>query len=434
MGYPWFEAWGLPFHAVALAGVDVDFAKAQLELMLGAAYLHPSGQIPASEWNFSNVDPPVHAWATVFLHRTEQMLHRRSDSDFLKRMFARLLPHYTWWVSRSDRFGKNVFEGGFLGLDNIGVLDRSAALPTGGPIEQADATMWMALFCQNMLEIGIEVASADPTFEELAATFIDHFLGMATAITRVGGIGMWDEEDGFYYDVLRLPNGATRRLKVRLIVGLLPLCATTIVQTQKLNRMPRLDAHFEQAIRRQPELHDDVHPTDESYRSHHGRRMLGLVNRKRLRRMLARMLDEREFLSPFGIRTLSRIHGAHPYVLRAGAKDYCINYRAGESDTPMFAGNSSWRGPIWVPMNVTADSGAIAVVRVLRRQIHRRMPDGLRTDDEPLRSRQRDLFAPYTHLSPRRERPTARLRRHREIPGRPELARLFALLPVFQRR
>ena len=211
--YPWFAAWDLAFHAIALSSVDVDFAKAQLELVLGEMYLHPNGQIPAYEWNFSDVNPPVHAWATIFLHRNEQALHGRSDVDFLKRSFGKLVSNFAWWVNRKDRFGKNVFDGGFLGLDNIGVFDRSSPLPTGGHLEQADATAWMALFCQNMLEIAVEIAVHDPTFEDQAVKFVDHFLSIGNALNRVGQAGMWDEEDGFYYDVLRLPDGSARSIE-----------------------------------------------------------------------------------------------------------------------------------------------------------------------------------------------------------------------------
>jgi hypothetical protein len=350
--YPWFASWPLPFHAVALGAVDVTYAKAQLELMLGPAYLHPSGQVPASEWNFSNVNPPVHAWAAIVLYRVQQILHGRSDVDFLKRVFGKLLPYYTWWVNRRDRFGKTVFEGGFLGIDDIGVLERPGRISSGGDLELADGALWMALFCQNMLEIGIEIASTDATFEDLTAAFIDHFFGIATAINCVGRIGMWDDEDGFYYDVVRLPDGTASRLKVRSMVGLLPLCATAIIEAHQRSRIKTLEAHFEHGIRRQPNLLGAVHPAGENHRGYGGRGMFALVDRERLHRILVRLLDEREFLSPFGIRTLSRIHAAHPWVLRAGTNEYCIRYRPAESDTAMLAGNASWQGPIWMPVNV----------------------------------------------------------------------------------
>jgi hypothetical protein len=350
--YPWYAAWDLAFHAIALSIVDIEFAKSQLELMLREMYLHPSGQIPAYEWNFSDVNPPVHAWATIFLHRAGQTLHGRGDIDFLKRSFGKLLANFTWWVNRKDRFGRNVFEGGFLGLDNIGVFDRSAPLPTGGHLEQADGTAWMALFCQNMLEIAVEIAAEDPTFEDMAVKFVDHFLAISNALNRVGDAGMWDEEDGFYYDVLRQPNGSATRLKVRSLVGLLPLCATTIVEPWQRNRVPKITAHFEERVRRMPALLDGIHHTGEGSRGYGDRGIMAVVSEERLRRMLDRMLDEEEFLSPYGIRALSRAHKDQPYVFRVGTHEYRVDYLPAESDSGMFGGNSNWRGPVWMPINV----------------------------------------------------------------------------------
>ena len=245
--YPWYAAWDLAFHTLPLAIVDPDFAKEQMRLMLKGVYLHPSGQMPAYEWNFSDVNPPVHAFATLFLHRTEQALRGETDLDFLRLAFNKLLLNFTWWVNRKDRFGKNVFEGGFLGLDNIGVFDRSAPLPTGGHLEQADGTAWMALFSQNMLELAIELASHDPTYEDMVLKFVEHFYYIASAMNRPGQDGMWDEEDGFYYDLLRLPDGSAPRLKVRSMVGLLPLCATTVIETWQRERIPRAMAHLRNA-------------------------------------------------------------------------------------------------------------------------------------------------------------------------------------------
>jgi len=350
--YPWFAAWDLAFHAIALSSVDVEFAKDQLELVLREMYLHPNGQIPAYEWNFSDVNPPVHAWATVFLYRNEQALHGRSDVEFLKRSFNKLLANFTWWVNRKDRAGRNVFEGGFLGLDNIGVFDRSAPLPTGGHLEQADGTAWMALFCQNMLEMGVEIAATDPTFEDMAVKFVDHFLAIGSALNHVGQSGMWDEEDGFYYDVLRLPDGSARRLKVRSLVGLLPICATTVVEAWQRERVPKVEAHFRERVRRMPALLDGIHPTGEQARGVADRGIMAVVDGHRLRRILTRMLDEREFLSPFGIRALSQHHQRHPYVVRVGESEYKVAYLPAESDNGMFGGNSNWRGPIWMPMNL----------------------------------------------------------------------------------
>jgi Mannosylglycerate hydrolase MGH1-like glycoside hydrolase domain len=350
--YRWYAAWDLAFHAIALAGVDVDLAKQQLDLLLREIYLHPSGQIPAYEWNFSDVNPPVHAWASIFVYRTEQALRGEGDVAFLKRAFGKLLANFTWWVNRKDRFGKNVFEGGFLGLDNIGVFDRSAPLPTGGHLEQADGTAWMALFCQNMLEMAVEIAGLDPTYQDLAGKFTDHLLWIASAMNRVGGDGMWDERDGFYYDVLRLPDGNATRLKVRSMVGLLPLCATTVIEPWMRERVPVVVEHFQERIRRMPELVESLHPTGPGHFGYGDRGILALVNPTRLRRLLGYLLDENEFLSPYGIRSLSRWHEKHPYVFRVHGDEYRVGYLPAESDTGMFGGNSNWRGPIWFPVNV----------------------------------------------------------------------------------
>ncbi|HEY1251444.1 MAG TPA: glucosidase [Thermoanaerobaculia bacterium] len=349
--YPWYAAWDLAFHTLAFASVDPDFAKDQLELMLRETYLHPSGQIPAYEWNFSDVNPPVQPWATIFIYRMEKAMTGRGDVEFLKESFGKLLANFTWWVNRKDRFGKNVFEGGFLGLDNIGVFDRSAPLPTGGTLEQADGTAWMALFCQNMLEIAVEITAADPTYESLAAKFVDHFLWIAKAMNKVGNDGMWDEEDGFYYDVLRLPDGSASRLKVRSMVGLLPLCATTVIEPWQRERMPELQAQFAERVRRIPELLEGIHPTGPGHRGHADRSIFAVVHPDRLRRILSRMLDENEFLSPYGIRALSRAHREHPYVVHVHGEEYRVSYMPAESDSGMFGGNSNWRGPIWMPVN-----------------------------------------------------------------------------------
>jgi len=349
--YPWYAAWDLAFHAIALSTVDVDFAKEQLDLMLQEVFLHPTGQIPAYEWNFSDVNPPVHAWATIFLYRTEQAFKGQGDLEFLKRSFAKLMLNFSWWVNRKDRFGKNLFEGGFLGLDNIGVFDRSAPLPTGGHLEQADGTAWVALFCQNMLEISVELAAHDSYFEDMAIKFADHFLWIARAMNQAGPDGMWDEEDGFYYDVLRLPDGGASRLKVRSMVGLLPLCATTVIEPWQRERVPRVMKNVGERLQRMPELLESIHPTGPGHLGYADRGITALVNPKRLRRILSRMLDEKEFFSPYGIRALSRYHAEHPYVLNVEGQGYRVNYLPGESDTGMFGGNSNWRGPIWMPVN-----------------------------------------------------------------------------------
>ena len=349
--YPWFAAWDLAFHTLALASVDIDLAKQQLDLLLVGVYLHPTGQIPAYEWNFSDVNPPVHAWATIFLYRTEQALRGRTDLGFLRRVFGKLSANFSWWVNRKDRFGRNLFEGGFLGLDNIGVFDRSAPLPTGGYLEQADGTAWMALYSQNMLEIAVELAVHEPIYEDLAANFLLQFAFIARAMNGLGPDGMWDEEDGFYYDVLRLPDGSATRLKVRSMVGLLPLCAVTIIERWQRERVPRLTARTFERLRRMPELRASVHATGPGHYGVAERGILALVTEERLRRILARMLDENEFLSPYGIRSLSRLHAEHPYSFWAQGQEYRVDYLPAESDTGMFGGNSNWRGPIWLPVN-----------------------------------------------------------------------------------
>ena len=349
--YPWYAAWDLAFHAMALSTVDVDFAKEQLTLLLQSYFLHPSGQIPAYEWNFSDVNPPVHAWATIFLYRTEQALRGSADLGFLERSFQKLMLNFTWWVNRKDRFGKNVFEGGFLGLDNIGVFDRSKPLPGGGYLEQADGTAWMALFCQNMSEIAVELAADVPGYDDIAAKFVDHFLWIAHAMNQVGDTGMWDEEDGFYYDLLRLPDGTATRLKVRSMVGLLPICATTVIEPWQRERVPGATSVFMDRVQRMPELLTYIHPTGPGYRGVNDRGVFALVNPDRLRRILARMLDENEFLSPYGIRALSRYHLDHPYVFSVEGREYQVAYQPAESDSYMFGGNSNWRGPVWMPVN-----------------------------------------------------------------------------------
>ena len=349
--YPWYAAWDLAFHTIALSTVDLDFAKEQLDLMLQEFFLHPTGQIPAYEWNFSDVNPPVHAWATIFLYRTEQALRGEGDLEFLKRSFAKLMLNFSWWVNRKDRFGKNLFEGGFLGLDNIGVFDRSAALPTGGHLEQADGTAWVSMFCQNMLEISVELAAHDSFFEDMAIKFAEHFLFIANAMNQTGPDGMWDEGDGFYYDVLRLPDGSATRLKVRSMVGLLPLCATTLIEPWQRERVPRVTQVLSERLRRRPELLKSIHPTGPAHRGYGERGIFALVDPERLRRILSRMLDEEEFFSPYGIRALSRYHVEHPYVFNVNGQEYRVNYLPAESDTGMFGGNSNWRGPIWMPVN-----------------------------------------------------------------------------------
>jgi Glycosyl hydrolase family 63 C-terminal domain len=348
--YPWYAAWDLAFHTLALSLVDEEFGKQQLDLMLEGRYLHPNGQLPAYEWNFSDVNPPVHAWSTIFTYRLEQVRRGRGDIDWLERSFQKLLLNFTWWVNRKDRTGKNAFEGGFLGLDNIGVFDRSSPLPTGGYLEQADGTAWMALFCQNMLEIAVQLALERPAYAEMAAKFAEHFFWIASAMVHAGDdTGMWDEEDGFFYDVLRLPDGTSQRLKVRSMVGLLPLCAVTVFEGELKTKYPEMSQRFERFLLARPELTAYIH--DPAKIGCSGRSMSAVLNETKLRRVLSRMLDQREFLSPYGIRSLSRYHAEHPYVFHAASQDYSVSYLPAESDTGMFGGNSNWRGPIWMPVN-----------------------------------------------------------------------------------
>jgi hypothetical protein len=349
--YPWYAAWDLAFHTIALLMVDPDFAKRQLDLMLRQDYLHPSGQIPAYEWNFGDVNPPVHAWATIFNYLAEQQNQGEGDLDFLEHAFQKLMLNFTWWVNRKDPTGKNVFDGGFLGLDNIGVFDRSAPLPTGGHLEQADGTAWMALFSQNMLQMALELSKHNRIYEDMVIKFFEHFLWIAAAMDRMGDQEdeMWDEEDGFFYDLLRLPDGQATRLKVRSMVGLLPLCATTIIQPEQFDELTRFKERALWLAKSRPELLANIHDVIE--RGHGGRHLLSILDETKLRRVLARMLDENEFLSPYGIRALSLYHQEHPFVFHVGGQEFRVDYLPGESNTGMFGGNSNWRGPIWMPVN-----------------------------------------------------------------------------------
>jgi hypothetical protein len=347
--YPWYAAWDLAFHVLALTIVDQDFGKRQLDLMLRERYIHPNGQIPAYEWNFGDVNPPVHAWSTIFTYRLEKSRTGAGDIDWLERSFHKLLLNFTWWVNRKDRTGSNVFEGGFLGLDNIGVFDRSAPLPTGGYLEQADGTAWMALFSQNMLEISSELALEKPAYVDMCLKFVEHFLWIASSMIRAGDVGMWDEEDGFFYDVLRLPDGRAQRLKVRSMVGLLPLCAVTVFEREVMKKYPEIGPRFKQFLEARPELTAQIH--DPAKRGVKDRALAAILNETRLRRVLTTMLDENEFLSPYGIRSLSKRHDTQPYVFHTDHQEHRVSYLPAESDSGMFGGNSNWRGPIWMPVN-----------------------------------------------------------------------------------
>ncbi|HEX5111155.1 MAG TPA: hypothetical protein VFV95_22035 [Vicinamibacterales bacterium] len=350
--YPWYAAWDLAFHTIALSQVDFDFAKDQLLLMLRNLYAHPNGQIPAYEWNFSDVNPPVHAWATLFLYHMEERLGR-GDIDFLERSFHGLMLNFSWWINRKDPQGRNVFAGGFLGLDNIGIFDRSAPLPTGGFLDQADGTAWMAFYCQNMLEMALLLAESDPRYEDMAFRFLEHFLWITYAMDRIGTHHneMWDEEDGFFYDLLQLPNGQAMRLKVRSMVGLLPLCASTVLENNA-ERFSRLSELIRLFRKRHPELLRQIAPADESFVGYAERRLVSVCNKEKLQRILKYVLDENEFLSPYGIRSLSRYHQAHPFRFSLEGHEYSVQYLPAESNNGMFGGNSNWRGPIWMPVNM----------------------------------------------------------------------------------
>ena len=359
--YPWYAAWDLAFHTISLSLVDFDFAKEQLLLMLRNLYAHPNGQIPAYEWNFSDVNPPVHAWATLFLYNMEKELGR-ADLRFLERSFQGLMLNFNWWVNRKDPQGRNVFAGGFLGLDNIGVFDRSAPLPTGGHLDQADGTAWMAFYCQNMLEMALILTEYDSAlYEGFAFRFLEHFLWITYAMDRIGENHdeMWDEQDGFFYDLLHFPNGETTRLKVRSMVGLLPLCASTVLDADVLENHPRLQEMIALFRKRHPEVVKHIAPMDEKFIGYGGRRLLSTLNKQKLQRILGYMLDENEFLSPYGIRSLSRYHLEHPFVFHIEGQEYKVQYLPAESNTGMFGGNSNWRGPIWMPVNALIVRGLL---------------------------------------------------------------------------
>jgi hypothetical protein len=351
--YPWYAAWDLAFHCIPLALVDPQFAKDQLVLLTREWYMHPNGQIPAYEWAFGDVNPPVHAWATW---RVYQIDRRRSggegDLEFLERVFHKLMLNFTWWVNRKDAEGRNVFQGGFLGLDNIGVFDRSAELPTGGHIDQSDGTSWMAMYSLNLMRIALELARANPVYQDIATKFFEHFLHIAEAMSGMiadGDVGLWDDTDKFFYDVLHLPDGGKQRLKVRSMVGLIPLFAVETLEPEMLEEVPEFRRRMEWFLRYRPDLAALVSHWEVPGKGH--RRLLSLLRGHRMKRLLARMLDETEFLSDHGIRALSRHHAEHPFRFRAGGTELAVAYRPGESDSGLFGGNSNWRGPVWFPVN-----------------------------------------------------------------------------------
>ncbi len=349
--YPWYAAWDLAFHMIPMALVDPEFAKAQLVLFLREWYMHPNGQIPAYEWAFGDVNPPVHAWAAWRVYKIDRRIRGVADREFLERVFHKLLLNFTWWVNRKDPDGRNVFQGGFLGLDNIGVFDRSAPLPTGGYIEQSDGTSWMGMYCLNMLAMALELAQDDRAYEDVASKFFEHFVYIAHATHHLGGegMGLWDDEDGFFYDVLNVPDGSRCPMKVRSLVGLIPLFAVETFDTEHADRLPGFRRRAQWFIDNNPELREHIAFKD---KPGGGRRvMLSIVTTEQLPKVLRLMLDEEEFLSPHGVRSLSRYHKDHPYVIPVGGQEYRVGYEPAESTTGVFGGNSNWRGPVWFPVN-----------------------------------------------------------------------------------
>jgi hypothetical protein len=349
--YPWYAAWDLAFHCVPLALVDSEFAKEQLMLMVREWYMHPNGQLPAYEWALGDVNPPVHAWAAWRVYKIEKKRHGVGDRIFLERIFHKMLLNFTWWVNRKDTEGRNVFQGGFLGLDNIGVFDRSKPLPTGGFIEQADGTGWRAMYCLNLLAIAMELAKEDPAYEDVASKFWEHFLYIADAINHIGadGEGMWNEQDGFFYDVLHMPDGGHMPLTIRSIVGLIPLFAVETLESKFVDKLPGFKRRMEWFLENREDLTRNVACMKTP--GSHERRLLSIVDGEQLRRVLKFMLDENEFLSPYGVRALSRFYKEHPYVLPVNGSRYTVSYEPAESTTGLFGGNSNWRGPIWFPIN-----------------------------------------------------------------------------------
>ena len=349
--YPWYASWDTAFHCVALALVDPDFAKEQLTLLLREWYLHPNGQLPAYEWQFGDVNPPVHAWAAWRVYKIEKRVRGGADRTFLERVFHKLLINFTWWVNRKDPDGLNVFEGGFLGLDNIGLFDRSAPLPTGGHLEQSDGTSWMGMYCLNMLAMALELSREEPGYQDVASKFFEHFIYIAQAMNDVGteGIALWDEQDGFYYDALHFPDGAQQFLKIRSMVGLVPLFAVETLEPEMLAKLPGFTARMQWFLDNVPAARRHI---DMSQRSAVGvRHLLSLVSREQLLRVLGYMLDQNEFLSPYGVRALSKFHRDHPYIVRFDGTEYRVDYEPAESRSGTFGGNSNWRGPVWFPSN-----------------------------------------------------------------------------------
>ena len=349
--YPWYAAWDLAFHTLPIALIDPEWARRQLILLLREWYMHPNGQLPAYEWALGDVNPPVHAWAAWQVYQIIRRTTGEADTVFLEKVFHKLLLNFTWWVNRKDAEGKNVFQGGFLGLDNIGVFDRSAPLPTGGHIDQADGTAWMAMYCLNMLGIALELARTRPAYEDVATKFFEHFIYIADAVSHIGGedVGLWDEQDGFYYDVLHLPDDTLVPLKIRSFVGLIPLFAVETLEPDLLEKLPRFKRRMDWFIKYRPHLIDNICPLTRPGAG--GRFLVALIQERQLGRVLKRMLDPGEFLSDYGLRSLSRYHAEHPYTFEADGQAHTVRYEPAESTTHLFGGNSNWRGPVWFPLN-----------------------------------------------------------------------------------
>jgi hypothetical protein len=348
--YPWFAAWDTAFHTIPFSMIDPDFAKRQLSRLTREWYMHPNGQIPAYEWAFGDVNPPVHAWGAWRVYKIEKKIYDKSDKLFLESVFQKLLLNFTWWVNRKDIKGNNIFEGGFLGLDNIGVFNRSKSLPTGGYLQQADGTSWMAMYALNMLTIALELARENKSYEDIASKFFEHFLYISNAINGVGEkqTGLWDEKDGFYYDMLTLPDDTQIPLKIRSMVGLIPLFAVMTIDQKVIESLPGFERRMDWFIQNKPDL---VTQCSIGKASNSQRSFLSITNQYRLRSILEKMLDEEEFLSPYGIRSLSKYHEKNPYILKLDGAEYSIDYEPAESRTGLFGGNSNWRGPIWFPVN-----------------------------------------------------------------------------------
>jgi Mannosylglycerate hydrolase MGH1-like glycoside hydrolase domain/Glycosyl hydrolase family 63 C-terminal domain len=349
--YPWFASWDLAFHCIPLCLIDTDFAKRQLLLMTREWYMHPNGELPAYEWNFSDANPPVHAWASWRVFKIDAKMRGKEDYDFLRTIFRKLLLNFTWWVNRKDQEGRNIFHGGFLGLDNISIFDRSAKLPTGGSIYQSDATSWMAFYCMLMVKMSLELAKKDPTYQDLATKFFEHFLRITFAMIHCveKKQSLWHEEDGFFYDLLSLPGGEIVPLKVRSLVGLIPLLAVETVEANHLDAMTVFRRRMKWFLAKYPEVRDTIACTLAPGECE--RKMIAILPKERLVRVLGYMLDEKEFLSEYGLRSMSKYYENNPYSLKVDGMDYSINYEPAESQTLLFGGNSNWRGPIWFPIN-----------------------------------------------------------------------------------